>query len=89
MNKRQDLIPGRFYWGIPEIDPDADDRDMCEPGHEWQDEMQPARFNGWNAAGEMLWNFIGLDDSSNWTVLWVGEAIEAPIMPVRCPVLHL
>lgn len=63
----------------PEADPDAEDRDEWEPGQEWQDEIQPARFNGWNAAGEMLWNFLGLDGSSNWPVLWVGEAIEVPI----------
>jgi hypothetical protein len=27
----------------------------------------------------MLWNFIGFDGSSDWPVLWVGEAIEVPI----------
>ena len=58
-------------------------------GQEWEDEIQPARFNGWNAAGEMLWNFIGFDGSSDWPVLWVGEAIEVPIVPARCPVLQM
>jgi hypothetical protein len=31
----------------------------------------------------MLWNFIGVHGSSNWPVLWVGEAIAVPIMPSR------
>lgn len=79
MTNGKQLIPGAFYWVIPEIDPDADDRDQWQPGQEWQDEMQPARFNGWNAAGEMLWSFMGFDGSSNWPVLWVGEEIELPI----------
>lgn len=67
----------------PEADPDAEDRDEWEPGQEWQDEIQPARFNGWNVAGEMLWSFLGFDGSSNWLVLWVGEEIEVPIMLAR------
>ena len=58
---------------MPEVDPNAEDRDDWDPGQEWQDELQPERFNGWNAAGEMLWNFIGFDGSSNWPVLWIGE----------------
>ncbi|RDU96961.1 hypothetical protein [Trinickia dinghuensis] len=77
------LIPGTFYWVIPEIDPDADDRDQWQPGQEWQDEMQSARFNGWNAAGEMLWNFMGFDGASNWPVLWIGGEIAVPIAPTR------
>jgi hypothetical protein len=68
INDKQ-LIPGRFYWVIPEVDPEAEYRDEWEPGQEWQDEMQPARFNGWNAAGEMTWNFLGFDGSSDWPVL--------------------
>ncbi|WP_181885631.1 hypothetical protein [Trinickia dinghuensis] len=44
--------------------------------------MQPARFNGWNAAGEMLWNFMGFDGSSNWPVLWIGAALEATQSPL-------
>jgi hypothetical protein len=42
---------------------------------------RPARFDGWNAAGERLWNFMGVDGSSNSVVLRVGEAIEVPIVP--------
>jgi hypothetical protein len=52
-------------------------------GIDWWDERQRARSNGWNAVGEMLWNFLGFDGSSNWPVLWVGEAIEVPITPAR------
>lgn len=89
MANDKQLIPGRFYWVIPEVDPDAEDRDLCQPGQEWQDEIQPARFNGWNAAGEMLWNFVGVDGSSNWAVLWIGEAIEVPIVSARYPVLQM
>jgi len=77
------LIPGAFYWVIPEINPDAEDRDLCDPGQAWQDEIQPARFNGWNAEGEMLWNFMGFDGSSNWPVLWIGEAIGVPISSLK------
>lgn len=62
-NKR--LLRGAFYWVIPEVNPDAEDRDQWQPGQEWQDEMQPARFNGWDTAGEMLWSFMGFDGSSN------------------------
>lgn len=80
VNDKQ-LIPGAFYWVIPEVDPDAEDRDLYEPGQEWHDEIQPARFNGWNANGEMLWNFLGFDGSSDWSVPWVGEAIEVPVAP--------
>ena len=55
------LIVGAFYWVIPKPDVGRDDDwDRCQ---EWQDEIQPARFNGWNAAGEMIWNFIGVDGS--------------------------
>ncbi len=88
VNDKQ-LIVGAFYWVIPEVNRDAEDRDLCEPGLEWQDEMQPTRFNGRNAAGEMLWNFLGFDGSSNWPVLWVEEEIGVPIATVRCPALHV
>jgi hypothetical protein len=49
--------------------------------------MQPARFHGWNAAGEMTWNFMGFDGSSDWPMIWIGEAIAVPIVPARCPML--
>lgn len=89
MASNKQLVVGAFYWVIPEVDPDAEDRDMCDSSQEWQDEMQPARFNGWNVAGEMLWNFIGFDGSSNWPVLRIGEAIAVPIVPARCPLLQV
>jgi hypothetical protein len=71
MDLRSNLTVGRFYWVI------------AAPGLgiDWQDEIQPARFNGWNAEGEMQWNFMGVAGSSNWSVLWVGEAIDVPIAP--------
>lgn len=81
MTNDKQLIPGAFYWVIPKAESDA--ADDWEPGQEWQDEIQPARFNGWNVAGEMLWSFLGFDGSSNWLVLWVGEEIEVPIMLAR------
>ena len=81
MREHKQLIVGAFYWVIPEVDPDAEDRDRCDAGQEWQDEIQPARFDGWNDAGEMLWNFRGFDGSSDWPVLWVGEEIEVRRRP--------
>lgn len=44
MEFQRQLIPGAFYWVIPEVDSDAEYRDEWEPGQEWQDEIQPARF---------------------------------------------
>ena len=57
--------------------------DRCEPT-----EIRPARFNGQSAAGEMLWNLLAVDSSSDWPVLWVGEEIEVPI-PARCAALQI
>jgi len=37
----------------------------------------------------MLWNFIGFDGSSDWPVLWIGEAIEVPVVAARCQVLQM
>lgn len=71
----------RLLWVIPKPDVGRDDDwDRCQ---EWQDEIQPARFNGWNAAGEMIWNFIGVDGSSDWSVLWIGEEIGVPTVPTK------
>lgn len=71
------LIPGAFYSVIPRPDVERDDDWLS--GEEWQNEIHPARFNGWNATGEMLWNLLGVDGSTNWPVLWVGEMIAVPI----------
>ena len=73
MNNHRDLILGAFYRAILKAESDVADDDW-EPSLGWQDEIQPARFNGWNAAGEMLWNFMGFDGSSNWLVPWIGGA---------------
>mgnify|MGYP001545622770 CR=1 FL=1 len=83
MCEDKQLIVGSFYWVIPEVDPDGANRDDWEPGQEWQNEIQPAGFNGWNAAGEMLWNFLGGDGSSIWPVLWVGEEIAVAVTPAQ------
>jgi hypothetical protein len=42
-----------------------------------------ARFNGRSAEGELLWNFVGIDGSTNWPVLWIGEAVGAPPSPLK------
>lgn len=54
MREDKQLIVGAFYWVIREVDPESTYRDDWEPCQEWQDEIQPARFNGWNAAGEKI-----------------------------------
>ncbi|MGN6653236.1 hypothetical protein [Trinickia sp.] len=36
MHADKQLIVGRFYWVLPEVDPDAEDRDLCDPGQEWR-----------------------------------------------------
>lgn len=79
MRAERKLIVGAFYWVIP--GPGL--------GIDWQHEIQPARFNGWNAAGEMLWNFLGFDGSSSWPVLWIGEVIGVPIVVSRPAVLQI
>ncbi|MDG0022727.1 hypothetical protein [Trinickia sp. Y13] len=89
MREDKQLIVGAFYWVIREVDPESACRDEWEPGQEWLDEIQPARFNGWSASGEMLWNFMGFDGSSNWPVLWIGEEIEVPILAARPAVLQM
>lgn len=39
VNDKQ-LIPGAFYWVIPEVDPDAQRPGPLRTGNEWQDGMQ-------------------------------------------------
>ena len=86
MNMHKELVVGRYYWIIPVPDRETSVSRRRPAGigarAEWQDEIQPARFNGWSANGEMLWNFLGTDDSWNWPVLWIGEPIEFPVMPI-------
>ncbi|MCL6468964.1 MAG: hypothetical protein I4O48_11675 [Ralstonia sp.] len=66
----QDLVIGRFYWVMPTIDVDSD--------AEWESEMQPARFAGKDAAGNLLWNCLGIDGASDWPMRWIGKEIGAP-----------
>jgi hypothetical protein len=83
MGARRNLIIGRYYWVIPA--PEKDDSVPRQRGPQmgWHDEIQPSRFNGWSADGKMLWNFLGVDDSSTWPVLWIGAAIELPVSAMR------
>ena len=81
MGTHRALIIGHYYWVIPAPEHDETSPRQRGPRMGWQDEIQPSRFDGWNARGEMLWNFLGVDDSSTWPVLWIGDRIELPIVP--------
>lgn len=87
MSMQRDLVVGRYYWVIPAPDRETSTTRRRPAGMgaraDWQDEIQPARFNGWNANGEMCWNFLGTDDSWSWPILWIGDPIELPVMPTR------
>lgn len=87
MSMQRDLVVGRYYWVIPAPDRETSTMRRRPVGMgtraDWQDEIQPARFNGWIANGEMCWNFLGTDDSWNWPILWIGDPIELPVMPTR------
>lgn len=65
------LIVGEFYWVIPV--PGA----LGSPG-EWANALQPARFAGTSAEGELLWNYPGISGCSDWPVMWIDERIEPP-----------
>lgn len=86
MSMQRDLVVGRYYWVIPAPDRETSigRRRPASMGAraDWQDGIQPARFGGWNASGEMCWNFLGTDDSWNWPVLWIGEPIKLPLTPI-------
>ena len=56
------LIPGKFYWALPVLDPDAD--------AEWINQPQPARY-----CGNDQWEWIGYE-GNEWPARWVGSAIE-------------
>jgi hypothetical protein len=83
MGAHRNLIIGRYYWVIPA--PEKDDSVPRQRGPQmgWHDEIQPSRFNGWSADGKMLWNFLGVDNSSTWPVLWIGDVIELPVFTIR------
>jgi hypothetical protein len=70
MRIRDDLVIGQYYWILPE--PDEESREA------WEDDLQPARYAGKNVDGQLLWNFIGIDGCTNWSVVWIGEAINKP-----------
>lgn len=65
-----DLIIGRFYWVQPAFDPDTE--------AEWEAEMQPARFAGKDANGNLLWNCLAVDGVSQWPMRWIGGEIGMP-----------
>lgn len=69
MDGVEDLVVGKFYWVMPVADPDKE--------AEWEDGLQPARFNGRNADGVPLWNCLGIDGNSDWPMRWVGAEIIA------------
>jgi hypothetical protein len=71
MTDRADLVVGAFYWVLPVFDPDTD--------LDWQNEVQPAsRLAGRSDDGSLLWDCIGLDEPSDWTMRWIGERIVSP-----------
>lgn len=64
---QEKLIVGRFYWVVPAFDPDTD--------AEWESEMQPARYAGKDANGNLLWNCLGVDGVSDWPMRWIGGEV--------------
>lgn len=67
MTKRNPHLKiGSFYWVMPVLDPDRKE--------EWEYDNQPARFAGWNASDEELWQCIGYEDAT-WPIRWIGEEI--------------
>lgn len=65
-----DLVPGAFYWIMPADDPDT--------VSEWEHYVQPARFVGVDSGGNLVWNWLAVDDSSTWPVRWIGPRIISP-----------
>ena len=64
---------GAFYWALPVLDPDTD--------ADWENKEQPARFNGYDAAGNESWHWLGVEGdmpgkASRWPSRWVGSEIE-------------
>lgn len=57
-----ELKEGSFYWVRITLDPDAED---------WENDYMPARY-----AGNERWQFIGVEDASDWPVVWIGEEIK-------------
>lgn len=61
------LIVGHSYLVRPALDLNADAG--------WEAGLQPARFAGRNAAGDLLWNRLGVDGSSNCPMRWIGAEL--------------
>ena len=61
------LKVGSFYWVLPVLDVDTD--------KEWVNEPQPARFAGRKTDGTGLWDCLGLDETSDWPMRWIGKEI--------------
>lgn len=67
LNDEAKLEPGKFYWVQITLDPDRED---------WENEPMPARFVRYNEDNEPVWNFIGMEDESDWYVRWTGDEIK-------------
>lgn len=83
----QKLIPGAFYWVIPEWDvdftpPGFEGKEYSEELHaalaaHWSTQEQPALFNGYDENGHEKWTYLGHEDDRNlwWPARWVGAEI--------------
>lgn len=65
------LTPGKFYWVIPAHEPN----DYGE--NEWMNHKQPARFDGFKN-GIPHWRCLGIEESSDWPMIWIGSEVVAP-----------
>lgn len=62
------LMPGRFYWAMPVLDPDTDDA--------WGHDAQPVRFSRYREGdGAPLWHRLNIEGESEWPMRWVGPEI--------------
>lgn len=60
------LEVGKFYWALPVFDPDTD--------HDWENQPQPARFDGYNEHNQERWLWIA-SENYDWPSRWHGEEI--------------
>lgn len=70
MADRDDLVPGAFYWAMPALDPDR--------RQEWEYFTQPVRFVGRDETGEPIWQCIGMDGMTDWSMRYIGPRIISP-----------
>ncbi|WP_293006884.1 hypothetical protein [Nitrosomonas sp.] len=61
----QDLLPGKFYWVVPEVDVDGPEEDILKP--------EPARY-----LGDNKWSLLGTDDDKKWPLRRVICEITQP-----------